>query len=411
MASQNIGVGSAANDGTGDPLRDAFVKIRKNFAEVYGQTYSSDTQDLSGTSLAFKANQMSLTNTADSSTDGFVLTFDNTSGGFTLEQKFDGDITSIVAGDGLSGSSLSAGDATVNLDLNDLTAATVNVANDSIAFVDADDSNATRKETIADFVSGIAGSGLSASNGQLSASGSSYAVANSANNRVVTSVDSTNGNAEANLTFDGTSLVAGGDGSTGGVTVSDGSIQMRTGTGSVAEIRMYCESSNAHYQTLKAQPHSAASSAVLTLPTTTGTLVGTGDTDSVSNTMIADDAVDHDQLANRYTASGSITTYTGAVSVDWSAATNYVMGSAITGAIEFDFTGFKKGQVLTIHNLTGSYTITLDSDAATSETFNKLGGNDYDGSATNALMVECIDDDATAIFNYSILTYTADTTP
>jgi len=410
MASQNIGVGSAANDGTGDPLRDAFVKIRKNFAEVYGQTYSSDTQDLSGTSLAFKANQMSLTNTADSSTDGFVLTFDNTSGGFTLEQKFDGDITSIVAGDGLSGSSLSTGDATVNLDLNDLTAATVNVANDSIAFVDADDSNATRKETIADFVSGIAGSGLSASNGQLSASGSSYAVANSSNNRVVTSVDSTNGNAEANLTFDGTSLVAGGDGSTGGVTVSDGSIQMRTGTGNVAEIRMYCESSNAHYQTLKAQPHSAASSAVLTLPTTTGTLVGTGDTDSVSNTMIADDAVDHDQLANRYTQSGSISTLQGTVSVDWSAATNYIMSGDITGAITFNFTGFKKGQVLTIHRLQGSYTITLDADS-TSEEFNKLGGNDYDGSATNALMVECIDDDSSAIFNYSILTYTADTTP
>ena len=410
MASQNIGVGSAANDGTGDPLRDAFVKIRKNFAEVYGQTYSSDTQDLSGTSLAFKANQMSLTNTADSSTDGFVLTFDNTSGGFTLEQKFDGDITSIVAGDGLSGSSLSAGDATVNLDLNDLTAATVNVANDSIAFVDADDSNATRKETIADFVSGIAGSGLSASNGQLSASGSSYAVANSANNRILTSVDSTNGNAEADLTFDGNNLVVDGDGSTGGVTVSDGSIQMRTGTGNVAEIRMYCESSNAHFQTLKAQPHSAASSAVLTLPTTTGTLVGTGDTDSVSNTMIADDAVDHDQLANRYTASGSISTLQGTVSVNWADATNYIMSGDITGAITFNFTGFKKGQVLTIHRLQGSYTITLDADS-TSEEFNKLGGNDYDGSTLNALMVECIDDDSSAIFNYSILTYTADTTP
>ena len=410
MASQNIGVGSAANDGTGDPLRDAFVKIRKNFAEVYGQTYSSDTQDLSGTSLAFKANQMSLTNTADSSTDGFVLTFDNTSGGFTLEQKFDGDITSIVAGDGLSGSSLSAGDATVNLDLNDLTAATVNVANDSIAFVDADDSNATRKETIADFVSGIAGSGLSASNGQLSASGSSYAVANSANNRILTSVDSTNGNAEADLTFDGNNLVVDGDGSTGGVTVSDGSIQMRTGTGNVAEIRMYCESSNAHYQTLKAQPHSAASSAVLTLPTTTGTLVGTGDTDSVSNTMIADDAVDHDQLANRYTASGSISTLQGTVSVNWANATNYIMSGDITGAITFNFTEFKKGQVLTIHRLQGSYTITLDADS-TSEEFNKLGGNDYDGSTLNALMVECIDDDSSAIFNYSILTYTADTTP
>lgn len=132
---------------------------------------------------------------------------------------------------------------------------------------------------------------------------------------------------------------------------------------------------------------------------------------SIDTVHIADNNITHDKLENRYTASGSITTYTGAVSVDWSSATNYVMGSAITGAIEFDFTGFKTGQVLTIHNLTGSYAITLDSDAATSEQFNKLGENDYDGSATNALMIECIDDDATAVFNYSVLTYTADTTP
>ena len=79
----------------------------------------------------------------------------------------------------------------------------------------------------------------------------------------------------------------GGNGSTGGVTIDDRSIQIRTGTGSVAEMRFYCEVSNAHYQTLKAQPHSAASSAVLTLPANTGTLVGTGDTGSVSATMLA----------------------------------------------------------------------------------------------------------------------------
>ena len=138
---------------------------------------------------------------------------------------------------------------------------------------------------------------------------------------------------------------------------------------------------------------------------------GTGITVNADDIQISDNGVDHDQLANRYTTSGSITTYTGAVSVDWSAATNYVMGSSLTGAIEFDFTGFKTGQVLTIHNLTGSQTITLDSDAATSETFNKVGANDYDGSSTNVLIVECIDDDATAVFNYSILTYTSDTTP
>ena len=131
------------------------------------------------------------------------------------------------------------------------------------------------------------------------------------------------------------------------------------------------------------------------------------DTQDLSGTALE---IDHGQLANRYTASGSITTLTGAVSVDWSAATNYVMNGAITNNIEFDFTGFKTGQVLTIHNLTGSYTITLDSDAATSETFNKVGANHYDGSSTNVLMVECIDDDATAVFNYSILTYTSDPT-
>jgi len=51
MASENLDVGTTANDGTGDALRDAFIKIRKMFAELYGQTYSSDTQDLSGTAL------------------------------------------------------------------------------------------------------------------------------------------------------------------------------------------------------------------------------------------------------------------------------------------------------------------------------------------------------------------------
>tara|TARA_R100000426_G_scaffold1803_1_gene3085 strand:+ start:707 stop:1351 length:645 start_codon:yes stop_codon:yes gene_type:complete len=153
--------------------------------------------------------------------------------------------------------------------------------------------------------------------------------------------------------------------------------------------------------------------------------------DAVEQAMIADDAVGADQLAsnavvtasivddnvtfdkleNRFTASQLITNTSGATSVDWSAATVFKMNADCTGAKEFDFTNYKVGQVITIHGLKGAYTITLDSDAATSETFNKLGGNDYDGSTFNALMVECIDDSANAIFNYSILTYTADTTP
>ena len=38
MAQQTINIGSAANDGTGDPLRTAFDKINDNFNELYGST-------------------------------------------------------------------------------------------------------------------------------------------------------------------------------------------------------------------------------------------------------------------------------------------------------------------------------------------------------------------------------------
>jgi hypothetical protein len=113
MASQNLNV-STANSGQGDKLRDAFVKVRQMFAEMYGITYSSDTQDLSGTTFKVDANRVELTNTANSGTDGYVLTYDDTTGGFTLEQKFDGDITEIVAGDGLTGDATS-GTSTLNV--------------------------------------------------------------------------------------------------------------------------------------------------------------------------------------------------------------------------------------------------------------------------------------------------------
>ena len=132
---------------------------------------------------------------------------------------------------------------------------------------------------------------------------------------------------------------------------------------------------------------------------------------AVVTASITDNNVTHDKLEDRYTESVTISGTSGAITVDWSAGTIFRMNSAITGAIEFDFDNFKKGQVITIHNLTGSYAITLDSDAATSETFNKIGGVDYDASSTNVLQVECIDDSANAIFNYAIAAYTSDPTP
>jgi len=68
------------------------------------------------------------------------------------------------------------------------------------------------------------------------------------------------------------SQIIDGNGSTGGVKIEDGNIDIRSGSGSVSQIKFYCEVNNAHAQTLKAQPHSAGSSAVVVLPVNSGTL-------------------------------------------------------------------------------------------------------------------------------------------
>ena len=73
----------------------------------------------------------------------------------------------------------SAAVSNLQLDLNDLAAASVNVANDSIAFYDAD-ADVTGKESIADLMSAVAGNGLSSSNGTLSANLDGSTLANSA---------------------------------------------------------------------------------------------------------------------------------------------------------------------------------------------------------------------------------------
>ena len=60
---------------------------------------------------------------------------------------------------------------TITINLNDLTAAAVDVANDSIAIIDANATNGTRKESIADLATAMAGTNLTATSGVLAASG------------------------------------------------------------------------------------------------------------------------------------------------------------------------------------------------------------------------------------------------
>ena len=62
MTRQNISVGSAANDGTGDTLRSAGTKVNANLAEVYAFLGGGDSSNLSS--------QLSLTDSAVSFTPG-----------------------------------------------------------------------------------------------------------------------------------------------------------------------------------------------------------------------------------------------------------------------------------------------------------------------------------------------------
>ena len=73
-----------------------------------------------------------------------------------------------------------------------------------------------------------------------------------------------------------------GNGSTGGVTVSDGLVKINTGTGSVAAVDFYCEVNNAHRVKLKAPAHADFSGNVdVTLPNYTSTLIGTNSSGNV----------------------------------------------------------------------------------------------------------------------------------
>lgn len=49
MAQQNINVGAAPNDTSGDTLRDAFVKVNTNFSEVFSKIFEQATTTTTST--------------------------------------------------------------------------------------------------------------------------------------------------------------------------------------------------------------------------------------------------------------------------------------------------------------------------------------------------------------------------
>ena len=68
---------------------------------------------------------------------------------------------------------LSADQALLEVDLSDLAGAAINVATDSVAFIDADDDSVSKKESIADLATAMAGTGITATAGVFSVSAAS----------------------------------------------------------------------------------------------------------------------------------------------------------------------------------------------------------------------------------------------
>ena len=149
-----------------DVANDSVVIIDANDSNGSKKESIADlVSGMAGTGLSASSGQLGLTNTAVTVAAGDGL---KTGGSVALGASVTIDIdVSDFAGTGLEDD----GSENLRVTLNELSAAAVNVANDSIAIIDADDSNASKKESIADFVSAIAGSGLSASSGVLTASG------------------------------------------------------------------------------------------------------------------------------------------------------------------------------------------------------------------------------------------------
>ena len=119
MSSININVGTTADDGSGDSLRTAFISVRRMLSELYGITYTSDTQDISGATF-----RVPLATISDQAANTVMVRDANSSGALSAKAVTD---TQVLIGDGTGFTAAAlSGDATMT------NAGVVSIANNAI---------------------------------------------------------------------------------------------------------------------------------------------------------------------------------------------------------------------------------------------------------------------------------------
>ena len=178
------------------------------------------------------------------------------------------------------------------------------------------------------------------------------------------------------------------------VTISAGTIDLKN-SGSVSNIKFYCESSNAHYTALQSAAHSAyGGNVTLTLPTTTDTLIGKTTTDTLTNKTLTSPTLTTPVFSGA--ATGELKVGSGITMASTAGVATFADGSATSNALHFG----SDGDLVIYHDSSESYIHD-----------NGTGGINLKGSyvkglnGSNEVLFNAIADGAVELYHNNVKTF------